>query len=56
MYIRVCTHVYVSIHLNTYNRQCSCKCVYVGRNEDKLEAVDALSRHAGVRPAIMCQD
>ncbi len=31
------------------------KCVHVGRNEDKLQSVRALSGHAGMYPVTMCQ-
>lgn len=32
------------------------KCVYVGRNEDKLQSAPATSQYAGTYPVIMCQD
>lgn len=49
----VSAHMYVSPSISM--EYAYVKCVYVGRNEDKLD-VHALSRCAGMYPVIMYQD
>lgn len=50
----VSAHMYVSPSIGM--EYAYVKCVDVGRNEDKLHCVHALSRHTGMYPVIMCQD